>query len=111
LKEERLEMLMGQEPEGEFGEFGGVGEFADSVNGHENSVRASASEFGGGSAAGGGGDTGGDEGGAGASGGGDESQQVFGSLDVDVGSMGGISTSQPSEVVSTSEPAEMEMLL
>ena len=111
LKEERLEMHMGQEPEGEFGEFGGVGEFAESVNGHENSVRASASEFGGGSAAGGGGDMGGGEGGVGASGGGDEPQQVFGSLEVDVGSMVGMSASQPSEVVSTSEPAEMEMLL
>lgn len=103
LQEERLEMLMSQEPEGEFGEFGGVGGFAESVNGHENSVRASASDFGGGST--------GEGEGAGESGGGDETQHTFGSLDVDVGSMVAMSTSQPSEVVSTSEPAEMEMLL
>jgi hypothetical protein len=111
LKEERLEMLMSQEPEGEFGEFGGVGEFAESVIGHENSVRASASEFGGGSTPGGGGYMGQGEGGVEGSGGGDESPHVFGSLDVDVGSMVGMSLSQPSEAVSTSEPAEMEMLL
>jgi len=99
LKEERLEMLMSQEPEGEFGAFGGVGGFAESVNGHENSVRASASDFGVG------------EGGEEFGGGGDETQRDFGSLDVNVGSMVGMSASQPSEVVSTSEPAEMEMLL
>lgn len=103
LKEERLEMLRGQEPEGEFGEFGGVGEFAESVNGHENSVRASASDFGGGSNVGGG------EGGIEEPTGGDESQLGFGSLDVDAGSIVRMSTSQLSEVVSTSEPAEMEM--
>lgn len=103
LKEERLEMLMNQEPEGEFGEFGGVGGFAESVNGHENSVRASASDFGGGSTVGG---EGVEE-----SGGGDETQHGLGSLDVNVGGMVGMSASQPSEVVSTSEPAEMEMLL
>ena len=108
LKEERLEVLMGQEPDGEFGEFGGAGGFAESVNGHENSVRASASEFGGGSNAGGGSVMGGDEGAEGC--GGEGSQYGFGSLDVDVGSMVGMSTSQPSEIVSTSEPAEMEML-
>ena len=104
LKEDRLEMLMNQEPEGEFGEFGGVGGFAESVNGHENSVRASASDFGSGSMGGG-------EGVEESTGGVDESQHCFGSLDVGVGSMVGMSTSQPSEVVSTSEPAEMEMLL
>ena len=104
LKEERLEMLRSHEPEGEFEEFGGVGGFAESVNGHGNSVRASASEFGGGSVAGGGSNTGDD----GTEGSGDESQPGFGSLDVDVGSM---SASQPSEVVSTSEPAEKEMCL
>jgi len=37
--------------------------------------------------------------------GGEGSQQGFGSLDVEVGA------TQPSETVSTSEPAEMEMLL
>jgi len=95
---------MNLEPEGEFGEFGGVGGFAESVNGHENSVRASASDFGSGSMGGGG--EGVEE-----SGGGDETHHGFGSLDVNVGSMVGISASQPSEVVSTSEPAEMEMLL
>ena len=104
LKEERLEMLMGQEPEGEFGQFGGVGGFAESVNGHENSVRASASDVGGGS-------TGGGEGVEASGLGGDETPQGFGSLDVDMGSTIGITTSQLSEVVSTSEPAEMEMLL
>ncbi|KAF9647438.1 hypothetical protein BDM02DRAFT_3187960 [Thelephora ganbajun] len=109
LKEERLEMLMAQEPDGEFGEFGGAGEFAESVNGHENSVRASASEFGGGSVAGGRSIMGGGEGVEGL--GGDGSQYGSGSLDVGVGSMVGISASQPSEIVSTSEPAEMEMLL
>jgi hypothetical protein len=103
LKEERLEMLMNQEPEGEFGQFGGVGGFAESVNGHENSVRASASDLGSGSMGGGEGIE--------ASRGGDETQPGFGSLDVDVGSAIGMRTSQPSEVVSTSEPAEMEMLL
>lgn len=109
LKEERLERLMGQEPDGEFGEFGGAGAFADSVNGHENSVRASASEFGGGSVAGCGSTAGGGEGVEGC--GGDGSQHGFGSLDVNVGSLVGVSASQPSEVASTSEPAEMEMLL
>ena len=104
LKEERLEMIMSQEPEGEFGQFGGVGGFAESVNGHGNSVRASASDFGGGS-------TGGSEGVEASGFGGDETPQGFGSLDVDVGSTIGINASQPSEVVSTSEPAEMEMLL
>jgi hypothetical protein len=109
LKEERLEMLMGQEPDGEFGEFGGAGGFAESVNGHENSVRASASEFGGGSIPGSGSVMGVGEGAERR--GGDGSQYGFGSLDVDVGSLVGMSASQPSEVVSTSEPAEMEMLL
>ena len=109
LKEERLEMLVGQEADGEFGQFGGAGGFAESVNGHENSVRASASEFGSGSNAGGGSVVGGGEGAEGC--GGEGSQYGFGSLDVDVGSMVGMSTSQPSEIISTSEPAEMEMLL
>lgn len=109
LKEERLEMLMSQEPDGEFGEFGGAGGFAESVNGHENSVRASASEFGGGSVAEGGSAAGGGEGVEGW--GGDGSQYGLGSLEVDVGSLVGISASQPSEIISTSEPAEMEMLL
>lgn len=106
LREERLEMLMSQEPDGEFGEFGGVGGFAESVNGHENSVRASASDFDGGSL---GVDEGTEE-----YGGGDEAQRGFESLDVEAGSMVatiGMSASQPSEVVSTSESAEMEMLL
>lgn len=107
LKEERLEMLVGQEPDGEFGEFGGAGGFAESVNGHENSVRASASELGGGSIAGGGSVMGGGEGVEGL--GGDGSQYGFGSLDVNVGSLVGMRTSQLSEIVSTSEPAEMEM--
>jgi len=108
LKEERLEMLMSQEPDGEFGEFGGAGGFAESVNGHENSVRASASEVGGGSIAGGGSVVGGGEGVEGA--GGDGSQYGFGSLDVNVGSLVGMNASQqPSEIISTSEPAEMEM--
>jgi len=44
-------------------------------------------------------------------GGGDGSQYDFGSLDVDVGSLVGVNASQPSEIVSTSEPAEMEMLM
>jgi len=108
LKEERLEMLMSQEPDGEFGQFGGAGGFAESVNGHENSVRASASEFGGGSIAGGGSVVGGGE--VVEGGGGHGSQYGFGSLDVNVGSLVGISASQPSEIISTSEPAEMEML-
>ena len=108
LKEERLEMLMDQEPDGEFGEFGGAGGFAESVNGHEHSVRASASEFGGGSIAGGGSTMGGE----GVEGwGGDGSQCGSGPPDADVGSSVGINTSQPSETVSTSEPAEREMLL
>jgi len=98
-----LEMLMSQEPDGEFGEFGGAGGFAESVNGHGNSVRASASEVGGGSVAEGGSTMGGGEGVEGC--GGEGSQQGFGSLDVEVGA------TQPSETVSTSEPAEMEMLL
>jgi len=101
LKEDRLEMLMSQEPDGEFGEFGGAGGFAESVNGHENSVRASASEFGGGSNMGGG------EGVEGWSG--DGPQRGSGSPDADVGGFVGIS--QPLEIVSTSEPAEMEMSL
>jgi hypothetical protein len=101
LKEERLEMLRSQRPQGEFGEFGGVGEFAESVNGHENSVRASASDFGGGSTMGGG------EGGVEGSGAGGESRLGPESLGVDVGS---ISVGHPSEVVSTSEPAEVEMV-
>ena len=109
LKEERLEMLMGQEPDAEFGEFGGAGGFAESVNGHENSVRASVSEPGGGSVAGSGSVMGGAEGGEGL--GGDGSQYGFGSLDVDVGSLVGMNASQPSEIISTSEPAEMEMLM
>ena len=109
LKEERLEMHLGQELDGEFGEFGGAGGFAESVNGHGNSVRASASEPGGGSVAGGGSTMGGGEGVEGWGGG--APQHRFGSLDVDVGSLVGMSaTSQPSEIVSTSEPAEMEML-
>ena len=109
LKEERLEMHLGQELDGEFGEFGGAGGFAESVNGHGNSVRASASEPGGGSVAGGGSTMGGGEGAEGWGGGGP--QRRFGSLDVDVGSLIGMSAaSQPSEIVSTSEPAEMEML-
>ena len=109
LKEERLEMHMGQELDGEFGEFGGAGGFAESVNGHGNSVRASASEPGSGSVAGGGSTMGGGEGVEGWGGG--APQRRFGSLDVDVGSLIGMSAaSQPSEIVSTSEPAEMEML-
>ena len=107
LKEERLEMLMSQEPDGEFGEFGGAGGFAESVSGHENSVRASTSELGGGSVAGGGSVVGGGEGVEGW--GGEGSQYGFGSLDVNVGSLVGISASQPSEIISTSEPAEKEM--
>ena len=106
LKEERLEVLVGQEPDGEFGEFGGAGGFAESVNGHENSVRAGASELGGGSVAGGGSVLGGGEGVEGFG-----SQHGPGSLDVDVGSLVGVSASQPSEIVSTSEPAEMEISL
>ena len=98
-----LQMLMGKEPDGELGWFGGAGELAASVNGCENSVRASASKFSGGNA-GGGSVMGGGEGGEGC--GGEGSQYGFGSLDVDVGSMTGpMSTSQPSE------PAEMEVLL
>jgi len=109
LKEERLEMHIGQELDGEFGEFGGAGGFAESVNGHGNSVRASASEPGSGSVAGGGSTMGGGEGVEGFGGG--APQHRFGSLDVDVGSLLGMSAaSQPSEIVSTSEPAEMEML-
>ena len=109
LKEERLEMHIGQEIDGEFGEFGGAGGFAESVNGHGNSVRASASEPGGGSVAGGGSTAGGGEGVEGWGGG--APQHRFKSLDVDVGSLVGVSAaSQPSEIVSTSEPAEMEML-
>jgi len=99
LKEERLEMLMSQEPDGEFGEFGGAGGFAESVNGHENSVRASASEFGGGSNMGGG------EGVEGWSGDG----VPRGPGSPDVGNL--VEINQPSEIVSTSEPAEMEMSL
>ena len=107
LKEERLEVLMGQEPDGDFEEFGGAGGFAESVNGHENSVRANASEIGGGSIAGSGSVMGGGEGVEGCGG---DGSQGFGSLDVNVGSLVGMRTSQPSEIVSTSEPAEMEML-
>jgi hypothetical protein len=109
LKEERMEKLMSQEPDGEFGEFGGAGGFAESVNGHGNSVRASVSEFGGGSIPGGGSIRGVGEGAEGRGGGG--SQCGVGSLDVDVGSLVGTNASQPSETVSTSEPAEMELLL
>ena len=102
LKEERLEKLMSQEQDGEFGEFGGVGEFAESV-------RASASEFGGGSNTGGGSTMGGGELAVGGSGGVDESQLGPGSLDVNVGSLVRKSASQPSDIVPTSEPAEMEL--
>ena len=109
LKEKRLEVLMGQELDGEFGEFGGAGGFAESVNGHENSVRTGASEPGGGSVAGGGSVMGGSEGVERL--GGDGSQRGPGSLDMDVGSLVGLSASQPSEIVSTSEPAEMEISL
>jgi len=105
LKEERLEMHTGLEMDGEFGEFGGAGGFAESVNGHGNSVRASVSEPGG-EIAGGGSNMGGGEGVEGW--GGSAPEPRFRSLDVDVGSLVGMS--QPSEAVSTSEPAEMEML-
>ena len=95
-------MLLGQETDGEFGQFGGAGEFAESVNGYKNSAKVSARNAGGGSIV---------SGGEGAEGGGRErSRYGFESLDIGAGGMVETSTGQPPKTTPTSEPAEMGIL-